>query len=416
MEKFIIGGGRKLYGATRISGAKNSILPLLAASLMTEEEVTLCDCPEISDVENMLKILRTLGVNAEREGGCITVSGRLTSNEIPAELAKAIRSSIFLLGPLLATTGSARVAYPGGCDIGLRPIDLHLRGLRELNVKIEEQAGYINCKAEAILGADIQIDKISVGATENLMMAAALAKGRTIIRNAAKEPEIVDLQNLLNEMGAKIRGAGTPVIEIDGVESLHGARHTPIPDRIVAGTLMTAVALVGGEIELQNVVFEHIAAIASKLAKSACKIRRFCDRICVSGNGRAEALDFETSPYPAFPTDMQAQVMVLCSVARGTSLIIENVFETRFKHVPELRRLGADVTVHGDVAVVRGVEGLRGAEVCSTDLRGGAALVLAGLRAEGVTTVPDVFHIDRGYERFENQLRSLGADIKRIEV
>ncbi|MEG2457120.1 MAG: UDP-N-acetylglucosamine 1-carboxyvinyltransferase, partial [Clostridia bacterium] len=332
------------------------------------------------------------------------------------ELAKGIRSSIFLLGSILATAKRARVAYPGGCDIGIRPIDIHIRGLRELNIQIDEQSGYLNCVANKIRGADIQLDKSSVGATENLMMAAVLAEGRTTIRNAAKEPEIIDLSNMLTKMGARIRGAGSAVIEITGVDNLHGTEHTPIPDRIVAGTLITAVALTGGDVDLENVIPEHVASLTSKLTKSACNISLFCDRINITSNGRHFAQDFETSPYPAFPTDMQPQVMVLSTVATGTSLIIENIFETRFKHVPELKRMGADITVRGDIAIIRGVTELFGAEVLSTDLRGGAAMVLAGLKARGETTVGDVYHIDRGYERIENMLSSLGANIKRVKL
>lgn len=415
MEKFIIRGGNRLYGRAEIKGAKNSILPLLAAAILTEDKVTLHNCPDITDIANMLEILKNLGVRAERNGDDITVQGGVKRTEIPTELAKAIRSSIFLLGSLLATTGRARVAYPGGCDIGLRPIDIHLKGLRELNITVDEQAGYINCAAEEIRGADIQLDKISVGATENLIMAAVLARGETVIRNAAKEPEISDLVDMLNKMGAKIVGAGTSVITVRGVDSLHGVEHTPIPDRIVAGTLMTAAAITGGEIELLNVVPEHISAITSKLLKSACNARCFCDRILISGNTRSRAVDIETSPYPAFPTDMQAQFTALLAVSQGTSLVIENIFETRFKHVSELKRMGADITVRGDMAIVRGVPALYGAEVQATDLRGGSALVLAGLRATDVTVVSDVHHIDRGYDRFDVLLSRLGAKIERTE-
>lgn len=408
-------GGGRLYGKYEVKGAKNSILPLLAAAILTPDKVVIKNVPDITDVKNMLDILDTLGVETEWAGDTITVSGGVVTPEIPSDLAKVIRSSIFLLGSLLATNGRARVAYPGGCDIGLRPIDIHLKGLRELNIEIEEQSGYINCKADEIKGADIQLEKISVGATENIVMAAVLAKGRTVIRNAAKEPEVADLADMLNKMGAKIKGAGTSVIEIDGVTELHGTTHTPIPDRIVAGTLMVASAITGGEIELDNIVPEHIYSVTSKLIQTACNIRCFCDRIIVSGNLRNKAVDIETSPYPAFPTDMQAQMTALLTVSQGTGLIIENVFETRFKHVPELKRMGADITVRGDIAIVRGVPNLYGAEIAAADLRGGSALVLAALRARGVTVVDEVYHIDRGYERFDKILSSLGADIERTE-
>lgn len=344
MEKFIVSGGNRLYGKTRLKGAKNSILPLLAGALLTREKVTIRDCPDISDVAYMCEIIKSLGADVVRAGDEITISGGAKNGDVPESLAHEIRSSVFLMGSLVATLGRARIAYPGGCDIGLRPVDIHIRALKELNIKIDEQSGYINCATDGIVGADVGLDKISVGATENIMMAAVLGKGTTIIRNAAKEPEITDLQNMLNKMGAKVRGAGTPVIKIEGVTELHGAEYTPIPDRIVAGTLMTAVGIAGGEIE------------------------------------------------------------------------IENIFETRFKHVPDLRRMGADITVHGDVAVVRGVRKLYGAEVHASDLRGGSALVLAGLKAEGVTSISGVGLIDRGYESFEKTLSSLGAKIQRISV
>lgn len=416
MEKFIVSGGNRLYGKTRLKGAKNSILPLLAGALLTREKVTIRDCPDISDVAYMCEIIKSLGAVVVRAGDEITISGGAKNGDVPESLAHEIRSSVFLMGSLVATLGRARIAYPGGCDIGLRPVDIHIRALKELNIKIDEQSGYINCATDGIVGADVGLDKISVGATENIMMAAVLGKGTTIIRNAAKEPEITDLQNMLNKMGAKVRGAGTPVIRIEGVTELHGTEYTPIPDRIVAGTLMTAVGIAGGEIEIENVVPEHIAAITSKLVKSSCKVRAFCDRILISSNLRTKAVDIETSPYPAFPTDMQAQIMAFDAISEGTGIIIENIFETRFKHVPDLRRMGADITVHGDVAVVRGVRKLYGAEVHASDLRGGSALVLAGLKAEGVTSISGVGLIDRGYESFEKTLSSLGAKIQRISV
>ncbi len=416
MEKFIVSGGNRLYGKTKLKGAKNSILPLLAGALLTRDKVTIKDCPCITDVHNMCEIIKTLGAEVERHGDEITISGGAKNGDVPESLAHEIRSSVFLMGSLIATLGRARIAYPGGCDIGLRPVDIHIRALKELNIKIDEQSGYVNCETDGIIGADVGLDKISVGATENLMMASVLGRGTTILRNVAKEPEITDLQNMLNAMGAKIRGAGTPVIRIDGVKELHGTVYTPIPDRIVAGTLMTAVGIAGGEVEIENVVPEHIASITSKLVKSSCKVRAFCDRILISSNLRTKAIDVETSPYPGFPTDMQAQFTALNAVSDGAGIIIENIFETRFKHVPDLRKMGADITVHGDVAVVRGVRKLYGAEVHASDLRGGSALVLAGLKADGITTISGVNLIDRGYESFEKTLSSLGAKIQRIFV
>lgn len=413
MDSFIIEGGNKLYGKVRVGAAKNSLLPLLAGALLTNEKVTFYDCPELSDIYNMLEILRVLGVETRKTGRTLEIWGGIKRSEIPAELAKVIRSSIFLLGSIITTTRRAKVAFPGGCAIGARPIDIHIKSLRALNIKITEYEDYIDCLADRIIGADITFEKVSVGATENVIMASVLAEGHTTIRNAAREPEIVDLANLLNKMGAKIKNAGEEIIEIDGVKELHGAKHYPISDRIVAGTLLTAVAITGGEIEIENVNPDHIAALISKLDKTACNIQSFYDRICVSSKGRAKPFDIETAPYPYFPTDMQPQAMVLASIADGRSRITEKIFETRFKHVDELKKMGADILVENDVATISGVGKLVGAEVDSTDLRGGAALVLAGLVAEGRTIVNKAYHIDRGYEKFEQTLSLLGAKIVR---
>ena len=415
MESFIIDGGNKLYGKTRVGAAKNSLLPLLAGALLTNEKVTFYDCPELSDILNMLEILKVLGVQIKKTGRKLEVWGGIKNSEIPADLAKVIRSSIFLLGSIITTTRKAKVAFPGGCAIGARPIDIHIKCLRALNIKITEYEDYIECSADNIIGADIILEKVSVGATENIIMTAVLAKGHTTIRNAAREPEIVDLANLLNKMGAKIKNAGEEIIEIDGVDTLRGAEHYPIPDRIVAGTLVTAVAIAGGEIEIENVNPEHIASLIAKLNKTACNINAFYDRICVSSKGRAQPLDIETAPYPYFPTDMQPQVMVLAAIADGKSRIVEKIFETRFKHVDELKKMCADISVKNDVATITGVPKLFGAEVDATDLRGGAALVLAGLAAEGRTVVNKAYHIDRGYEKLEQILSSLGAKIVRKE-
>ncbi len=415
MESFIIDGGNKLYGKTRVGAAKNSLLPLLAGALLTNEKVTFYDCPELSDIHNMLEILKVLGVEIKKTGRKLEIWGGIKNSEIPADLAKVIRSSIFLLGSIITTTRKAKIAFPGGCAIGARPIDIHIKCLRALNIKITEYEDYIDCSADNIVGADITLEKVSVGATENIIMTAVLAKGHTTIRNAAREPEIVDLANLLNKMGAKIKNAGEGIIEIDGVSTLRGAEYYPIPDRIVAGTLVTAVAIAGGEIEIENVNPEHIASLIAKLNKTACNINAFYDRICVSSKGRAQPLDIETAPYPYFPTDMQPQVMVLSAIADGKSRIVEKIFETRFKHVDELKKMGADISVKNDVATIQGVPKLFGAEVDATDLRGGAALVLAGLAAEGRTVVNKAYHIDRGYEKFEQMLSSLGAKIVRKE-
>ena len=415
MSKYIINGGNILNGTVNVRGAKNSVLPLLAASILTDEQVILHNCPNITDVANMIKMLQAMGVVVSRENGNIIInSSTLDSFIISPDLAKEVRSSLFLLGPILGRLKQGKASYPGGCEIGLRPIDIHIKGLSELNVHIEEKSGYIECDGTKMRGADIMLDYPSVGATENIMMAAVTAPGYTIIRNAAKEPEIIDLQDMLFKMGAKIKGAGNNVIYIEGVEKLHGTEHTPIPDRIVAGTYVIACAVCGGNIELTNVDPEHISSLLVKLSKTTCKIDVKNDRIYVSNNRRLKSLGYvETMPYPGYPTDLQAQTMVLEAVACGTSIIVENIFETRFKHVPELVKMGAIITVKDRYAFIRGVEKLHGAEVRASDLRGGVALVLAGLKADGTTIVNDISHIDRGYENLEENLRIIGADIRR---
>ncbi len=412
--KLIIEGGKRLEGTTKVQSAKNSVLPLLAASILTSDKVTIEDCPNILDVKNMLKILSRLGMKVSGVSS-VTVEGELSINEVPKDLAGELRSSIFLLGAILSVKKKAKIAYPGGCDIGLRPIDIHINGLKALNVKINESFGFVECDATDMKANDILLDLPSVGATENLIMASVFLRGKTTLRNVAKEPEIVDLSNMLNLMGAKISGAGTSVIEIVGVDSLRGVIYKPIPDRIVAGTLLFATATCGGEIELTNVIAEHVFPLTAKLLQNSCKLDCKYDKIRLMSNGRLNAVDLiETSPYPGFPTDMQAQVMASLLTARGTSVVVENLFETRFKHVPEYNKMGADVTVRGNTAIVRGVQRLSGAEVVAKDLRGGAGLVIAGLKAEGVTTVLDVRHIDRGYDGIEKVLQKLGATIRRI--
>lgn len=412
--KLIIEGGKRLEGTTKVQSAKNSVLPLLAASILTSDKVTIEDCPNILDVKNMLKILSRLGMKVSGVSS-VTVEGELSINEVPKDLAGELRSSIFLLGAILSVKKKAKIAYPGGCDIGLRPIDIHINGLKALNVKINECFGFVECDATDMKANDILLDLPSVGATENLIMASVFLRGKTTLRNVAKEPEIVDLSNMLNLMGAKISGAGTSVIEIVGVDSLRGVIYKPIPDRIVAGTLLFATATCGGEIELTNVIAEHVFPLTAKLLQNSCKLDCKYDKIRLTSNGRLNAVDLiETSPYPGFPTDMQAQVMASLLTARGTSVVVENLFETRFKHVPEYNKMGADVTVRGNTAIVRGVQRLSGAEVVAKDLRGGAGLVIAGLKAEGVTTVLDVRHIDRGYDGIEKVLQKLGATIRRI--
>ncbi len=416
MKEYIINGGRMLEGTVDIRGAKNSILPLLAGCILTDEIIVLHDCPYISDVDSMIKILEGLGCKIIRNDRDLIVdSSGVCNSQIPSSLAKELRSSIFLLGSLLSRLKKAKVAYPGGCDIGLRPIDIHIAGLKELNIDIQEQGGFIICNSQNARCADVVLDLPSVGATENLMMSSVFIKGKTVIRNCAKEPEIVDLQKFLNAMGAKIKGAGRSVIVVEGVDKLHGVEYTPIPDRIVAGTYLIATAMCGGNVELRNVNSEHISSLISKLSKTTCKIYVKNDRIIVKSKGRQKSLDcIETMYYPGFPTDLQSQIMAMQTVSRGTSVIVENIFETRFKTASELKKLGADITIKGRVAVVKGVKELTGSEVVATDLRGGASLVLAGLVAYGETVVKDIHHIDRGYEDMSLDLSALGANIRRV--
>ncbi len=416
MKEYIINGGRMLEGTVDIRGAKNSILPLLAGCILTDEIIVLHDCPYISDVDSMIKILEGLGCKIIRNDRDLIVdSSGVCNSQIPSSLAKELRSSIFLLGSLLSRLKKAKVAYPGGCDRGLRPIDIHIAGLKELNIDIQEQGGFIICNSQNARCADVVLDLPSVGATENLMMSSVFIKGKTVIRNCAKEPEIVDLQKFLNAMGAKIKGAGSSVIVVEGVDKLHGVEYTPIPDRIVAGTYLIATAMCGGNVELRNVNSEHISSLISKLSKTTCKIYVKNDRIIVKSKGRQKSLDcIETMYYPGFPTDLQSQIMAMQTVSRGTSVIVENIFETRFKTASELKKLGADITIKGRVAVVKGVKELTGSEVVATDLRGGASLVLAGLVAYGETVVKDIHHIDRGYEDMSLDLSALGANIRRV--
>ena len=418
MEKMIINGGGRLYGSLQVQRAKNAVLPLLAASVLTDELVRIREIPKISDAENMLRILSELGCGIVREGNDAVIdSSNAASHEIPAVMTKEIRSSIFMLGSVLTRFHRAKISYPGGCDIGLRPIDLHLSGLKKLGVEIVEEGGYIHCSADRIKGAEIVLDFPSVGATENIMLAAVKAEGRTILRNAAKEPEIVDLQRFLNAMGAKVQGAGTADVVIDGVEHLHGVDYTPMEDRIEAGTFLIATAVCGGEIEMSGVFAQNLAALLHKLRENGCKVYIKNDKIVLESKGRLKSVDLvETSPFPGFPTDLQAQYTALSCLAKGSTLVVENLFETRFKYAGELKRMGADITVRGRTAIVRGVRSLQGAPVTACDLRGGAALVIAGLAAEGRTEVLDLSHVDRGYGEFEQKLRLLGAKVRRIRI
>lgn len=418
MEKYIINGGNRLFGNVDVQSAKNSVLPILAAAVLTDGEVRIHKIPHITDVQNMVKILSRLGCKSVFDGDDLIIdSSEADSHEIPSELAHELRSSVFLLGSVISRFRMAKIAYPGGCDIGLRPVDLHLTGLKRLGVEISEESGYIICRCERLKGNEVMLDCPSVGATENIMLAAVKAEGTTVIRNAAREPEIEDLQRFLNLLGAKVRGAGSGTVCIEGVKKLGGCSFTPIPDRIEAGTFLITAAMCGGKIVLNNAGAENLSSLLHKLRENGCKIQVFGDKIELESSRKlASVKSVETQPYPGFPTDLQAQFTALCCVCRGHSIITENLFETRFKYVPELRKMGADVTVVGRCAFVRGVDTLKGANVVAHDLRGGAALVAAALSAEGRSEILELSHIDRGYGSFEYKLRALGGDIVRVRV
>lgn len=418
MEKFKIIGGNRLAGEIVTEASKNAILPIISASLLTGEEIAIRNVPEISDLFKMLEILKSMGgkVTYLKEDKTVLIKNDDIKNfEIPERLASELRSSFFMLGPMLSRFKKAKVSYPGGCDIGSRPIDLHLFGLRELNVKIVEDYGYITCDGTNIKSSVVHLDFPSVGATENIMMAAVLVAGETIILNPAKEPEIIDLQNFINMLGGKISGAGTNKIVITGVKKLGGGVYTPIPDRIVAGTFMIVSALTKGKVQIKNVNIEHVFSLINKLKKSGCNIQIKNDIILVEASKRLHSISFDTQPYPGFPTDLQPQLSVLECVSKGMSVITENLFETRFRHLQEMMKMGASITMKDRTAIIKGVPKLHSATVVAHDLRGGAALTLAGLVARGETVVENVGFIDRGYDRFEEKLNSLGADIIRIK-
>lgn len=415
MEKLVIEGGKPLEGTVRIDGAKNAALPILAASILAKGIHVIENVPNLLDIRVMLQILEALGCDADfREDKVVLNTDGAKEFHIPEHLMSKMRSSIFLMGPLLARFGQVRVYEPGGCAIGLRKIDLHLRGLEALGAQIVEDGDTIVCTAERLQGADIMLDIPSVGATENIMMAAATAEGITTLRNAAREPEIVDLQHYLNAMGAEVLGAGTDTITIKGVQSLKPCRYSIIPDRIVAGTLLTAAAVTKGNVTLDNVNPAHLHAVIHVLRRAGVKLQVDGNRVTVNSAARPNAIErIVTAPYPSFPTDMQAQIMVLLSLAEGFSMMKETVFEGRFKHVDELVRMGADIRVDMNTAFIRGVRRLYGATVEATDLRAGAALVIAGLAATGTTVVEQIHHIDRGYEKIERIFQHLGAKIER---
>ncbi len=419
MDKLLIRGGRRLEGEITVSGAKNAALPELCAALLTAEPVTLTNVPRLQDVNTTLKLLRNMGVAAERDAAdahAVAIdAGQLSSPEAPYELVKTMRASILVLGPLLARFGEATVSLPGGCAIGSRPVDQHIKGLRAMGAEIRVEHGYILAKATRLKGARISTDMVTVTGTENLLMAATLADGETVLENAAQEPEIPDLAEMLIAMGAKIEGHGTSRIRIQGVERLHGTAFRIVPDRIETGTFLCAAAAAGGDVLLRSARADHLDAVIEKLREAGVGIESGEDWIRVRGRGRPNAVSFRTSEYPAFPTDMQAQFMALNCIASGTSRVTETIFENRFMHVNELLRLGARIEVDGHTAIVHGVERLSGATVMATDLRASASLVIAGLVADGETIVDRIYHLDRGYDDIEAKLRGVGADIERIK-
>lgn len=414
MERIIIKGGRRLKGTVRVGGSKNAALPILGAGLLCPGETVIRDVPRLRDVEVMISLLEYLGARVSRDKNTLRIdASAVRPREVSEELMRRMRASNLVLGPLLSRFGAVCISQPGGCDIGLRPMDLHLKAVRKLGAEVSEKKGFIRAVACRLRGADIHFDLPSVGATENAMMAAVLAEGVTVLRNAAREPEIVDLQDFLNAMGARITGAGSGDIRVEGVSELYPAEHRVIPDRIEAGTHMIAAAITGGEVEVTNVVTAHVEPVLAKLEECGVGVTQNRDRVLVAANGRLRAADVKTLPYPGFPTDMQPQFVALSCVAAGTGVITETVFENRFKHVSELRRMGADIRLEDRTAIVRGGSGLYGAHVEATDLRAGAALVLAGLAAENTTVIESPEHIDRGYEDLERKYRDLGAEIRR---
>ena len=415
MLSYIVEGGEKLEGSTYVSGSKNASLPILAAGILGPK-LTLYNVPQIYDTEKTIQILELLGCKIKRNKGKLIIdSNNLKDFEIPDNLMRELRSSVVLAGALITRFKKAIFSYPGGCDIGVRPIDLHLKGFEKLGITVKEEAGYIKCSADKIVGADINLDFPSVGATENIMLAAIMAEGETTINNAALEPEIVDLQKTLNKMGAKISGAGSSNINIKGVKRLKEASHNIMPDRIETGTLLAMAATTCGNVELENSCPDHIIPVIHKLEEMGCKIDIEKDIIRLSANKRLKATDIKTMPYPGFPTDLQSIFGGLLVTAKGTSIVIENIFENRFKYLNELKRMGAKVTIEGKTAIIKGVKRLTGTEVNATDLRGGAALVLAGLKARGKTKVNNIEYILRGYENLDIKLNNLGAKIKQIQ-
>ncbi len=417
MENFFICGGNKLDGSLEISTSKNAVLPILAGCILSDKQIILHKFPRYEDTKNMLNILQSMGAKYFFQDDSVIVDCQsITKSEIPMELASKIRSSFFSLGAILSRFKKAKVAYPGGCAIGARPIDLHLKGLKSLGVKIVDKHGYIYCDGSNMKSGVVSLDFPSVGATENVMLASVFLKGKTKIINSAREPEIVDLANFLNLQGAKVYGAGSSVIEIEGVQSLNAVEYTPISDRIITGTYILATCMCGGNVELANVNYENVLSLISKLKNNCCKITYKGDKLTLVADKRPKCISkIETRPYPGFPTDLQPQITAMLSISKGTSVVVENLFESRFKHIAELTKMGADIIVNDKAAIIKGVSELYGADVTCFDLRGGASMVLAGLVAKGYTTVHDIHHIDRGYYQMEKDLQKLGANIERIK-
>ncbi len=417
MEQYVIKGGNPLYGEVEIGGAKNAALAILAAAIMTDETVTIDNLPNVRDINVLLQAIEEIGAYVERvDIHKVKINGSFIRGvNVDNEFIRRIRASYYLIGALLGKYKHAEVALPGGCDIGSRPIDLHMKGFRSMGADIDIAHGLVIARAKELKGTHIYMDKVSVGATINIMMAAAMADGKTVIENAAKEPHVVDVANFLNSMGANIRGAGTDVIRIVGVEKLHATEYSVIPDQIEAGTFMFAVAAAGGNVLVKNVIPKHLEATTAKLLEVGCQVEEFDDSVRVISDGHLKYTQVTTLPYPGFPTDMQPQMAVLLGIAEGTSTVTESIFENRFKYVDELTRMGADIKVESNIAIISGVKRYTGARVNAPDLRAGAALVIAGLAAEGITVVDDIYYIQRGYEALEEKLTKIGAKIARVE-
>ena len=418
MEQYVIKGGTRLTGEVEIGGAKNAALAILAAAVMTDETVTIDNLPNVRDINVLLQAIEEIGAHVERVNAHrVKINGSFIKDvTVDNEFIRKIRASYYLIGALLGKYKKAAVALPGGCAIGSRPIDLHIKGFRAMGAEVEIGYGLVHVEAKELLGTHIYLDKVSVGATINIMMAAAMADGKTVIENAAKEPHVVDVANFLNSMGANIRGAGTDVIRIVGVKKLHKTEYSIIPDQIEAGTFMFAAAATGGDVLIKNVIPKHLEATTAKLLEVGCQVEEYDDAVRVISNGKLRRTQVTTLPYPGFPTDMQPQMAVLLGIAEGTSTVTESIFENRFKYVDELTRMGANIKVESNIAIITGVNQYTGARVNAPDLRAGAALVIAGMAAEGITVVDDIYYIERGYEDFEHKLSAIGAKIEKVST